>query len=76
MKNAGWPAIDGMFSILELPSSPWQTPQVWMRSLERTALRQRGRLPQKQAAANPKTSGRHVSSQKSIARRYRLAVFA
>ena len=32
MKNSGWPASDGMFSMRELPSSPWQAPQSWIRS--------------------------------------------
>src|SRR5687767_659482 len=57
MKKAGWPAIDGMFSILELPSPPWQAAQVWMRSASGVPCASAA-PKQKAAAANPKASGR------------------
>src|SRR6266508_1089295 len=64
-KNSGWPASDGMFSMRELPSSPWQAPQSWIRSASGMLWANAAPM-QKMAAASPRTDGRHQFEMASI----------
>src|SRR6266568_237900 len=58
MKNAGWPASDGIFSILELPSSPWQAVQSWSFSASGPLCAIAGMAPASKAAS-PRAGGCH-----------------
>ena len=64
-KNSGWPASEGMFSMRELPSSPWQAPHCWMRSASGMFCGRRAPA-QKATAASPRASGRHHSQDRLV----------
>ena len=44
--SSGWPASEGIFSILELPFSPWQVPHSCSRSCS-VCAREPGRQPRR-----------------------------
>src|SRR5438067_2085032 len=57
-KKSGWPASDGIFSMRELPSSPWHAAQSAMRAASGSLWASAKPPAQTSAAASPRTSGR------------------